>query len=287
MGIAELTDDEIVGEVDKGCRQVLLKPDAPPPKVVGMKVWPTAIPQYELGHLEMMDKLHEIEKTIDGLWVCGNYRSGVAFPDCVTFGYDHAKVVIDHLKNSDNVASVVMEEEAITETATEEEVALDEEEEEVVVAAVEDDVEEDDVDISIPYDAAAKLAYEASDKSMAYDDFKIKYEAEAVELVKSKQPSNDKEEEEVVVAAVEDDVEEDVVDISIPYDAAAKLAYEASDKSMAYDDFKIKYEAEAVELVKSKQPSNEKEEEEEIVVAAVEEDVVDISIPYDAAAKLA
>ena len=43
-----------------------------------------------------------------------------------------------------------------------------------------------DIDISIPYDAAAKLAYEASDKSMAFADFKTKYEADAVELVKSK-----------------------------------------------------------------------------------------------------
>ena len=44
--------------MDKGCRQVLLKPDAPPPKVIGMKVWPTAIPQYELGHLELIEKLN-------------------------------------------------------------------------------------------------------------------------------------------------------------------------------------------------------------------------------------
>ena len=48
-------------------------------------------------------------------------------------------------------------------------------------------VEVEDIDISIPYDAAAKLAFEASDKSMAYADFKVKYEADAVALVKSKQ----------------------------------------------------------------------------------------------------
>jgi len=36
------------------------------------------------------------------------------------------------------------------------------------------------VDVSIPYDAAAKLAYEKSDKSMEYADFKEKFEADAV-----------------------------------------------------------------------------------------------------------
>ena len=87
-----------------------------------------------------------------------------------------------------------------------------------------DDIEEEDIDISVPYDAPAKLAYEASDKSMEYDEFKAKYEADAVADVISKQP----------------------VDISIPYDAPAKLAYEASDKSMVFADFKAKYEADAV-----------------------------------------
>lgn len=91
--LVDLPEDEIIAEVDKGCRQVLLKPDAPEPKVLGMKIWPTAIPQYELGHLDIIKDLEAAEAKVPGLWVCGNYRSGVAFPDCVTFGYEHANVV--------------------------------------------------------------------------------------------------------------------------------------------------------------------------------------------------
>jgi oxygen-dependent protoporphyrinogen oxidase len=96
-GIKDLTEEEIITQVDKGCRQVLLKEDAPPPKVLGMKLWPTAIPQYELGHLEIIKELEEAERNTPGLWVCGNYRSGVAFPDCVTFGYEQAKTVKAYL----------------------------------------------------------------------------------------------------------------------------------------------------------------------------------------------
>ena len=99
-GLAKLSDEEIIAEVDKGVRDVLLKPDAPPPKVLGIKLWPTAIPQYELGHAGIMKELAEAEAKLPGLWVCGNYRSGVAFPDCVTFGYDHAKVVKEYLEKS-------------------------------------------------------------------------------------------------------------------------------------------------------------------------------------------
>ena len=105
--LADLSEKEIIAEVDKGCRQVLLKYDAPPAKVVGMKVWSTAIPQYEIGHGEIMEKLEEIESGVDGVWITGNYRTGVAFPDCVTFGYEHAKVVIDHLKEVDSKKVVV------------------------------------------------------------------------------------------------------------------------------------------------------------------------------------
>ena len=117
------------------------------------------------------------------------------------------------------------------------------------------------VDISVPYNAAAKLAYQASDKSMSFADFEPKYLAEAVAMVKSKQP----------------------VDISVPYNAAAKLAFEASDKSMSYKEFELKYLTEAVAMVKSKQPS--KPEKQPSPAAA--EPSSDVSIPYNAAAKLA
>lgn len=208
VSLAELTNEEIIGEVDKGCREALLKPDAPEPKVIGMKVWPTAIPQYELGHLELMEKLDALEKEMDGLWVCGNYRTGVAFPDCVTFGYDHAKTVIDHLKGSEmkkNTAKIIVEENLVEaeevkakEAAT---VAVDEEATDVSISLGEPLVEEnteaavpvvveESIDVSIPYDAAAKNAFNGSDKSMDYADFKRKYETDAVELVKSKQATN-------------------------------------------------------------------------------------------------
>jgi len=96
-GIADLTEEEIVAEVDKGCRQVLLNADAPKPKVLGLKLWPTAIPQYELGHKEIIGELEKAEAAAPGLYVMGNYRTGVAFPDCCTFGYEHAKVVREYL----------------------------------------------------------------------------------------------------------------------------------------------------------------------------------------------
>mmetsp|Transcript_14586 Transcript_14586/g.21505 ORF Transcript_14586/g.21505 Transcript_14586/m.21505 type:complete len:574 (-) Transcript_14586:126-1847(-) len=106
VGLADLSEEEIIAEVDKGCRQVLLKDDAPGPKVLGLKIWPTAIPQYELGHLPLLKELEAAEAELPGLWVCGNYRTGVAFPDCVTFGYEHAKTVNKFLETA-NVESKV------------------------------------------------------------------------------------------------------------------------------------------------------------------------------------
>ena len=41
----DLSDDEIVAECDRDIRTILLKDDAPPPKVLGCRLWNKAIPQ--------------------------------------------------------------------------------------------------------------------------------------------------------------------------------------------------------------------------------------------------
>lgn len=137
VGLADLTDDEILAEVDKGCRQVLLQDDAPPAKLIGMKVWPTAIPQYELGHLPIMEELEKAESKLSGFWVCGNYRTGVAFPDCVTFGYEKAKEVKSFLDAQKGQEQSVKEEP--TNGATSPDV---ESKEDVVVTVGEDAIDE-------------------------------------------------------------------------------------------------------------------------------------------------
>ncbi len=59
--------------------------------------------------------------------------------------------------------------------------------------------------------------------------------------------------------SVEAEIVVEEVDISVPYDAAARLAYASfeGERGISYDAFQIQYLAEAVALVKSKQPKKE------------------------------
>ena len=45
-------------QVDKDLRQMLIKEDAPPAKKIGVRVWPKAIPQFNVGHLEVVQVHH-------------------------------------------------------------------------------------------------------------------------------------------------------------------------------------------------------------------------------------
>ncbi len=67
-------------QVDKDLRIMLLKKDAPAPKVVGVRVWPRAIPQFNIGHLDELDKAKAALDRAgwDNFLLGGNYVSGAS-----------------------------------------------------------------------------------------------------------------------------------------------------------------------------------------------------------------
>ena len=88
--IGNMAEDDIAAIVDKDIRKVLLRDDAKEGgyEKLGVKVWKTAIPQYYEGHADIMADLERDEEKVEGLFINGNWRSGVAFGDCVGMGLD-------------------------------------------------------------------------------------------------------------------------------------------------------------------------------------------------------
>ncbi len=109
--------------------------------------------------------------------------------------------------------------------------------------------EEKKTDISVPYDASARLAYDTLDdkESISFEEFEVQYLKDAVAMVKSKQPTKLEEPKDAAV------------DLAVPYDAAARLAYESFEdkQKVSFQAFEAKYLADAVAQVKSKQPKQE------------------------------
>jgi len=97
--IGSMSEDEILEVVRADIKKVMLKEGTIPEDVelLGMRVWPRAIPQYGRGHEEILSKIADEEARVPGLWLGGNYRTGVAFGDCVKYGLEQASVVEDYL----------------------------------------------------------------------------------------------------------------------------------------------------------------------------------------------
>lgn len=91
-GIVDQSEDELVAQVDRDIRKMLIRPDAPAPEKVGVRVWPKAIPQFELNHMETLEGARAAiaEAGYEGLFLGGNYTAGVALGKCVEAAYNQA-----------------------------------------------------------------------------------------------------------------------------------------------------------------------------------------------------
>jgi oxygen-dependent protoporphyrinogen oxidase len=80
--LARLPDGELTDAVHADLRDLLgvrREPD-----LTYVKRWERAIPQYNVGHLDVMNTLEAFEAGAPGLYISGNFRGGVPVSDCVT-----------------------------------------------------------------------------------------------------------------------------------------------------------------------------------------------------------
>ncbi|XP_076906434.1 protoporphyrinogen oxidase 1, chloroplastic-like [Bidens hawaiensis] len=101
-GILEKTESQIVEAVDRDLRKMLINPNAGDPLTLGVKVWPRAIPQFLIGHFDILDAAKSALKYggFGGMFLGGNYVSGVALGRCVESAYDVADNVSSCLSQS-------------------------------------------------------------------------------------------------------------------------------------------------------------------------------------------
>jgi oxygen-dependent protoporphyrinogen oxidase len=82
--ICERDDDALVRTVLDELRLIMSVGGKP----VYSKVirWPRAIPQYNIGYLDVVEKMEQCERDNPGLFFCSNFKGGIAVGDCVMSG---------------------------------------------------------------------------------------------------------------------------------------------------------------------------------------------------------
>lgn len=59
--------------------------------------WEKAIPQYEIGYDQHLQKMEELENRFPGLYLAGSFRGGVSVPDCITHGLEKVRKIASNL----------------------------------------------------------------------------------------------------------------------------------------------------------------------------------------------
>ncbi|XP_027118697.2 protoporphyrinogen oxidase, chloroplastic-like [Coffea arabica] len=98
-GISLKTESQLVEAVDRDLRKMLINSNAREPLVLGVRLWSQAIPQFLVGHLDTLNAAKNglANCGLKGLFLGGNYVSGVALGRCVEGAYEVAAEVKDFL----------------------------------------------------------------------------------------------------------------------------------------------------------------------------------------------
>ena len=84
----ELADDEIVHIVRGELQQILgLRAE---PLFTRVYKWKAAMAQYNVGHLDRLERIEQMRCQLAGLALAGNGYRGIGVPDCVRSGQEAA-----------------------------------------------------------------------------------------------------------------------------------------------------------------------------------------------------
>jgi oxygen-dependent protoporphyrinogen oxidase len=82
--VLQLPDDEILGIVREELGQILGL--VAEPQFTRIYRWKGAMAQYNVGHLERLERIEKLRKHLPGIALAGNGYRGVGVPDCVRSG---------------------------------------------------------------------------------------------------------------------------------------------------------------------------------------------------------
>ncbi len=102
-----LSDDEITGLVVSELKSIMSVSGVP----VFAKVirWEKAIPQYGMGHGNVIEAIAEYEADNRGVYFCGNYRGGISVGDCVANAETLATRVIADMNSTQVLTDTTQE----------------------------------------------------------------------------------------------------------------------------------------------------------------------------------
>ncbi len=97
---ARLDDNALVKSVTKELNELMNISGEP--VMTHITRWEKAIPQYQLGHLSLMQKIEAFEAAHPGMFLSGNFRGGISVGDCVIQSETMSQTIVRFLEQLKN-----------------------------------------------------------------------------------------------------------------------------------------------------------------------------------------